>query len=147
MSARLTCDEVAILNNLKNMVSLTASENSTALNRLFMYGLAARQPSGKVIVTKSGERLLFQKDCCSVLRAISQNEVSTPPSSVTKWLTAAGFVTEVDSAQNLKITRRGELWLASFDLEGPTDVADTHRAPSKLHQQKAEKVDLRFNKG
>lgn len=145
MSARLTCDEVAVLNNLKNTVSPTASENSNALNRLFMYGLAARQPSGKVIVTTSGERFLFQKECCSVLRALSQNEASTPPPSVMKWLKAAGFVTEVGSAQTLKITRRGELWLASFDLEGPIDVADTHRAPSKPYHQKAEKVDLRFN--
>ena len=98
--------------------SLDAYRDGDVPQRLFAFNLVMRQPSGATVLTRHGERTLFRQACLASLQALDIGEGTDMATGVKKWLLANGFIREAGGAAvALSITRRGKLWLASFDAD------------------------------
>lgn len=117
MENQLTEDDLSVLNTLREWERGKAQEPPDLPPRLFAYGLIVRSTSGAPVVTKAGERQLFQKDCFATLSALSAGTNYSPESGVMKWLISSGFVCVKGQRRTPEITKHGNTWLASFDEE------------------------------
>jgi hypothetical protein len=121
MSMTLTIEDIAVLKAMDG----AAQDDAVFTNipqRLFVYGLISRQPSGEVILTKSGNRRLFQHACCDALREVAEGAPLAPDSGTGRWLGSSGFVARDAVTGALSVTRRGQVWLDSFEDDAPADA-------------------------
>ena len=121
-SMTLTIEDIAVLKAMDG----AAPDDAVFSNipqRLFVYGLISRQPSGEVILTKSGSRRLFQQACCDALRAVAEGAALAPESDTGRWLGSSGFVARDAASGASSVTRRGQVWLDSFEADAPRDAA------------------------
>jgi hypothetical protein len=82
--------------------------------RLFAFNLVSRQPSGKTVLTKRGQRALFRQACLSALTAIDMGQSPHIALDVHKWLTASGFLKGgADESAAREVSSRGLLWIAA----------------------------------
>lgn len=117
MDTKLNADEISALQSLDSdsPLHLGMLREGDLPQRLFCFNLVTRQPSGKTVLTRSGERLLFRQACISALMAIERGEPLTISNDVDKWLTSSGFIkagTDPSSSPRA-ISQRGRLWLAA----------------------------------
>lgn len=111
MDASLTSADLELLIRIKTQGSPALNSHS-GLPRLFGSGLALIKHTGEIGLTRAGERLLFQKECCTALEAIEAGRHCAHSTDTIKWLTSAGFIVQSDEPA-FSITRRGAFWLRS----------------------------------
>ena len=119
MDTRLHDDEISALQSLEPDSSshLVMLRDGDMPKRLFAFNLVTRQPSGKTVLTRAGERFLFRRACLSALMSIQRGAPLAISNDVHKWLTSSGFIqarTDPTSPQRA-ITQRGRLWLAASE--------------------------------
>lgn len=118
MDSKLNGDEINALQSLGEGASggELSRRAGEMPQRLFAFNLVTRQPSGAAVLTKNGQRALFRQECFSALVTIDAGASFAPASGVRNWLLSGGFIEKpgADSARPA-ITRRGKLWLASFN--------------------------------
>lgn len=95
--------------------------------RLFEFSLVARQPAGEMVMTKVGQRALFQHQCVQALQGLVRGEGTQLSSGVERWLVASGFVAQGAPGLALQVTARGTLWLTSL---GPDVLTEQVPAPT-----------------
>lgn len=87
--------------------------------QLFEFGYIRRDPRGALALTKEGERRLFHSKCLDVLRALADGAAPTSDRGTVQWLQSSGFIAAPEQtsphAAVPSITRRGRLWLESFE--------------------------------
>lgn len=119
METKLNADEISALQSLASdsPVHMEMLREGDLPQRLFCFNLVTRQPSGKTVLTRMGERLLFRQSCISALMAIERGEPCTISNDVHNWLTSSGFITAGPdpSSSPLAISQRGRLWLAASE--------------------------------
>jgi hypothetical protein len=137
MDSKLNSDEINALQSLDPIAACRVSNlrDSDLPQRLFAFNLVTRQPSGTTVLTRNGERALFRQACITALVEIECGAVSGPAGGVRKWLLSSGFV-EQGTAEGapLAITRRGQLWLASFKEDDAIVAAELTAADFALRR-------------
>lgn len=128
MASKLSDEEIGVLQSLDaGQASGGAAPGGAELpKRLFEFNLVARQPDGKLMLTKAGQRALFQHQCIGALDAMARGEMPVRASGVERWLAASGFVTSAGPDQEPRITPRGRLWMNSFEPDDPGRSSSGH---------------------
>lgn len=127
MESKLNSDEINALQSLDpyKPVGDPSYRDGDLPQRLFAFNLVTRQPSGTTVLTRHGERTLFQQACLSALSALEHRGGAEMPTGVKKWLLSSGFIASVGTdASLLAITPRGKLWLASFEADAAAVAAE-----------------------
>jgi hypothetical protein len=124
MEMRLSDDEISALQSLdfeRGPTSKGVREDELP-KKLFEFNLISRQPGGRAIITKSGQRALFRHECVLALEALARGEEIALGSGVEKWLLASGFVKPSDDGGAMDILPRGLLWLSSLEPDAKVEI-------------------------
>lgn len=95
-----------------------------APRQMFEFNFVSRDGAGGLLLTKTGQRALFQAECIEALEQILAGECPPMVNGVERWLTSSGFLHAGDKT----ITARGKLWLASLAPE-PESALKPQAAP------------------
>lgn len=121
MDTRLNDDEISALQSLDPDSSshVVMLRDGDLPQRLFAFNLVTRQPSGKTVLTRAGERFLFRRACISALMSIERGAPFAISNDVHKWLTASGFIQPGadPTSPRRAISQRGRLWLAASEVD------------------------------
>lgn len=123
MSAVLNFHDLAVLEKMQNTTEADDAVFSNVPSNLFIYGLISRRPDGQITVTKAGQRLIFQRQCYVGLLALKDYSSHKLSDNVERWLSAAAFIRSKHGEGSL-VTRRGNIWLSSFQAQQVVDVLE-----------------------